>query len=85
VIDSGYAKLKVFNPRIGMDALQICPISQANADQRKGRAGRTGPGIGFRLYSDANYRQDMLENNIPEVLKINNFIFCNFRKGFFKK
>ncbi|TMS13493.1 Pre-mRNA-splicing factor ATP-dependent RNA helicase PRP16 [Larimichthys crocea] len=44
VVDSGYCKLKVFNPRIGMDALQVYPISQANANQRSGRAGRTGPG-----------------------------------------
>ncbi|GFN95991.1 pre-mRNA-splicing factor ATP-dependent RNA helicase prp16-like [Plakobranchus ocellatus] len=44
VIDSGYCKLKVYNPKIGMDALQIFPISQANANQRSGRAGRTGPG-----------------------------------------
>lgn len=42
VIDSGYCKLKVFNPSIGMDALQVTPVSKANADQRKGRAGRTG-------------------------------------------
>lgn len=44
VVDSGYCKLKVYNPRIGMDALQITPISQANGNQRSGRAGRTGPG-----------------------------------------
>ncbi|CEJ04865.1 Putative Pre-mRNA-splicing factor ATP-dependent RNA helicase prp16 [Rhizopus microsporus] len=44
VIDTGYCKLKVYNPRIGMDALQVTPISQANANQRSGRAGRTGPG-----------------------------------------
>ena len=44
VVDAGYCKLKVFNPRIGMDALQVYPISQANASQRAGRAGRTGPG-----------------------------------------
>lgn len=44
VVDAGYSKLKVYNPKVGMDALQITPISQANADQRKGRAGRTGPG-----------------------------------------
>ncbi|POW09301.1 hypothetical protein PSHT_09202, partial [Puccinia striiformis] len=44
VIDSGFSKLKVYNPRVGMDALQITPISQANANQRSGRAGRTGSG-----------------------------------------
>jgi pre-mRNA-splicing factor ATP-dependent RNA helicase DHX38/PRP16 len=44
VVDTGYCKLKVYNPRIGMDALQVTPISQANANQRSGRAGRTGAG-----------------------------------------
>ncbi|KAF8895011.1 P-loop containing nucleoside triphosphate hydrolase protein [Gymnopilus junonius] len=44
VVDSGYSKLKVYNPKVGMDALQITPISQANANQRTGRAGRTGSG-----------------------------------------
>ena len=45
VIDSGFFKLKVYNPKIGMDALQLTPISQASARQRSGRAGRTGPGF----------------------------------------
>ena len=49
VIDCGYCKMKVFNPRIGMDALQIFPVSQANSNQRSGRAGRTGPGQCYRL------------------------------------
>ena len=48
VVDCGYSKLKVYNPRMGMDALQITPISQANANQRSGRAGRTGPGTAWR-------------------------------------
>ncbi|XP_016377075.1 pre-mRNA-splicing factor ATP-dependent RNA helicase PRP16-like [Sinocyclocheilus rhinocerous] len=51
VVDAGYCKLKVFNPRIGMDALQVYPISQANANQRAGRAGRTGPGQCYRNVS----------------------------------
>ncbi len=67
VIDGGFCKLKVYNPRIGMDALQITPISQANANQRSGRAGRTGPGVCFRLYTDVIYRNELLENNIPEI------------------
>ena len=67
VIDTGFCKLKVYNPKIGMDALQITPVSQANSNQRSGRAGRTGPGICYRLYTDSVYRSELLENNIPEI------------------
>lgn len=74
VIDTGFCKLKVYNPRIGMDALQITPISQANANQRAGRAGRTGPGSCYRLYSAAMFRNDLFENNIPEIQRTN---LCN--------
>lgn len=51
VVDAGYSKLKVYNPKVGMDALQITPISQANANQRTGRAGRTGNGSVIVRYS----------------------------------
>jgi pre-mRNA-splicing factor ATP-dependent RNA helicase DHX38/PRP16 len=71
VVDCGFCKLKVYNPRIGMDALQITPISQANANQRQGRAGRTGPGVCYRLYTDTIYREELLENNIPEIQRTN--------------
>jgi pre-mRNA-splicing factor ATP-dependent RNA helicase DHX38/PRP16 len=71
VIDTGYSKLKVFNPKIGMDALQVTPISQANANQRKGRAGRTGPGQCFRLYTENMYKYEMLVTNIPEIQRTN--------------
>ena len=50
VVDCGYCKLKVYNPRVGMDALHVTPVSRANAGQRAGRAGRTGPGFCYRLY-----------------------------------
>lgn len=53
VVDCGYSKLKVYNPKIGMDALQITPVSQANANQRAGRAGRTGPGHCYRLFTES--------------------------------
>jgi pre-mRNA-splicing factor ATP-dependent RNA helicase DHX38/PRP16 len=51
VVDAGYSKLKVYNPKVGMDALQITPVSQANANQRTGRAGRTGSGYVLVLFT----------------------------------
>ncbi|EFA81788.1 hypothetical protein PPL_05783 [Heterostelium album PN500] len=71
VIDTGYAKLKVYNPRVGMDALQVTPISKANANQRSGRAGRTGPGRAYRMYTEHSFKNDMLDNNIPEIQRTN--------------
>jgi pre-mRNA-splicing factor ATP-dependent RNA helicase DHX38/PRP16 len=71
VIDTGFCKLKVYNPKIGMDALQVTPISQANANQRSGRAGRTGPGVCFRLFTNEMFRGEMLENNVPEIQRTN--------------
>ncbi|KAK0086647.1 hypothetical protein PV325_002823 [Microctonus aethiopoides] len=71
VIDSGYCKLKVYNPRIGMDALQVYPVSRANADQRSGRAGRTGPGICYRLYTRRQYLDELLLTGVPEIQRTN--------------
>ena len=71
VIDSGYCKLKVYNPRIGMDALQVTPCSQANANQRAGRAGRTGPGYCYRLYTERQFVSELLVNQVPEIQRTN--------------
>jgi len=71
VIDSGYCKLKVYNPKIGMDSLSITPISQANSQQRAGRAGRTGPGECHRLYTETAFVSEMLETTIPEIQRTN--------------
>jgi len=71
VIDTGFCKLKVYNPRIGMDALQITPISQANANQRAGRAGRTGPGFAYRLFTEMQFNYEMLANTVPEIQRTN--------------
>lgn len=71
VVDAGYSKLKVYNPRVGMDSLQITPISQANANQRSGRAGRTGSGTAYRLYTDLAFREELFPNAIPEIQRTN--------------
>lgn len=71
VVDSGYCKLKVYNPRIGMDALQVYPVSRANADQRSGRAGRTGPGHCYRLYTRRQYLDELLLTGVPEIQRTN--------------
>lgn len=67
VVDSGFSKLKVYNPRMGMDTLQITPISQANANQRSGRAGRTGPGKAYRLFTEQAYKNELYLQTIPEI------------------
>lgn len=71
VVDAGYSKLKVYNPRMGMDTLQITPISQANSGQRSGRAGRTGPGKAYRLYTEKAYQDELYIQTIPEIQRTN--------------
>lgn len=71
VIDSGFCKLKVYNPKIGMDALLVTPVSKANANQRSGRAGRTGPGFCFRLYTERQFREELMEASVPEIQRTN--------------
>lgn len=71
VIDSGFCKLKMYNPRIGMDSLNVTPISQANANQRAGRAGRTGPGYAYRMYTETSYDDEMLSSTVPEIQRTN--------------
>lgn len=51
VIDSGFVKMRLFNPQNGMDSLSVLPISKASATQRAGRAGRTSSGKCLRLYT----------------------------------
>lgn len=71
VIDTGLSKVKVYNAKIGMDALTIAPVSQAAANQRAGRAGRTGPGVCFRLYPETTFHHDLLAAAIPEIQRTN--------------
>ncbi|KAK2740346.1 DEAH-box RNA helicase prp16 [Onygenales sp. PD_40] len=71
VVDAGFSKLKVYNPRMGMDTLQITPISQANASQRAGRAGRTGPGKSYHLYTELAFKNEFYIQTIPEIQRTN--------------
>lgn len=71
VIDPGFAKQKVYNPRIRVESLLVSPISRASAHQRAGRAGRTKPGKCFRLYTEASFGKDLQEQTYPEILRSN--------------
>lgn len=71
VVDPGFVKQKVFTPKTGMDSLVVTPISQAQGKQRAGRAGRTGPGKCYRLYTERAYRDEMLATNVPELQRTN--------------
>ncbi|XP_006454167.1 hypothetical protein AGABI2DRAFT_189464 [Agaricus bisporus var. bisporus H97] len=71
VVDPGFSKQNAYDPRLGMDSLVVMPISQAQARQRAGRAGRTGPGKCYRLYTEAAYRNEMLPNSIPDIQRTN--------------
>ncbi|KAF2835159.1 P-loop containing nucleoside triphosphate hydrolase protein [Patellaria atrata CBS 101060] len=69
VIDPGFAKENVYNPRTGMESLVVSPISRASANQRAGRAGRTGPGTCLRLYTRHAFYNEMEESTTPEILR----------------
>eukprot|EP01126_Amoeba_proteus_P049345 TRINITY_DN5769_c0_g1_i10.p1 TRINITY_DN5769_c0_g1~~TRINITY_DN5769_c0_g1_i10.p1 ORF type:complete len:704 (-),score=133.96 TRINITY_DN5769_c0_g1_i10:77-2188(-) len=70
VIDPGFAKQKVYNPRIRVESLLVSPISRASAQQRAGRAGRTQPGKCFRLYTEKAF-QELQPQTFPEILRSN--------------
>ena len=71
VVDPGFSKQKVYNPRIRVESLLVSPISKASAQQRAGRAGRTRPGKCFRLYTEAAFNKELIETTYPEILRSN--------------
>jgi pre-mRNA-splicing factor ATP-dependent RNA helicase DHX16 len=71
VIDPGFVKENIFNPRTGMESLVVTPCSRASAGQRAGRAGRVGPGKCFRLYTSQAYKNELDENTTPEIQRTN--------------
>ncbi|KAF2222855.1 ATP dependent RNA helicase [Elsinoe ampelina] len=70
VIDSGFVKLRAYNPDTGIETLTARPVSKAAATQRAGRAGRMKPGKCFRLYTEDDYKS-LDEASIPETRRSN--------------
>lgn len=66
VIDSGLMRVPRFSPRTGMTRLTTVPVSVASADQRRGRAGRLGPGVCYRLWTETEQRQ-LPPSSTPEI------------------
>lgn len=67
VVDSGLQRAPRFDPRTGLTRLATLPVSRASADQRRGRAGRLGPGICHRLWSQDTHTT-LAPHNRPEIL-----------------
>ena len=70
VVDTGTARISRYSSRSRIQRLPIEAVSQASADQRKGRCGRIGPGICVRLYDEADYKKRD-EYTQPEILRSN--------------
>lgn len=70
VIDTGYARISRYSYRSKVQRLPIEPISQASANQRKGRCGRVSDGICIRLYSEEDFLSRP-EFTDPEILRTN--------------
>ena len=70
VVDTGTARISRYSARLKVQRLPIEPISQASADQRKGRSGRTSPGIAIRLYDEEDFEARPRYTD-PEILRTN--------------
>ena len=68
VVDTGTARVKRYSQRSQLERLHVEPVSQAAADQRKGRCGRIGPGICYRLYDEAEFAARAAYTD-PELLR----------------
>jgi ATP-dependent helicase HrpB len=68
VVDSGFAREPRFDPASGLTRLETVRVSQASADQRRGRAGRTAPGVAYRLWPEAATK-GLAPRATPEILQ----------------
>lgn len=67
MVDTGRAKANLFDETSGVNRYEVRWISQASADQRAGRAGRTGPGQCYRLFSSAVFNDTFPKFSAPEI------------------
>ncbi|XP_056296860.1 probable ATP-dependent RNA helicase DHX40 isoform X3 [Pseudoliparis swirei] len=67
IIDSGFVKQLNHNSRVGMDILEVVPISKSEGEQRAGRAGRTSAGKCFRIYTKEFWEKSMPDYTVPEI------------------
>jgi len=68
VVDCGFSRVPRFDPRTGLTRLDTVRVSQDTADQRAGRAGRLGPGVCYRLWTEAEQR-NLRPHRTPEILE----------------
>ena len=71
MIDPGFSKQKVYNPRTRIESLLVMPISKESARQRAGRAGRTRPGKCFRLFTETAFVKELIPRTYPEIFRFN--------------
>nr|XP_014333766.1 PREDICTED: probable ATP-dependent RNA helicase DHX35 isoform X2 [Bos mutus] len=70
VIDCGFVKLRAYNPRTAIECLVVVPVSQASANQRAGRSGRSRSGKCYRLYTEEAFDQ-LPQSTVPEMQRSN--------------
>lgn len=69
VVDAGFARVLRHDPRHGIDRLELVRASRRSAEQRAGRAGRTGPGRALRLWTEEEHRA-LPESEVPEIRRV---------------
>src|SRR5262249_50060697 len=67
VIDAGLSRVRGYGPAVGLPRLETVRVSRASADQRRGRAGRTEPGVCYRLWAEPE-TQSLAPFAMPEIL-----------------
>lgn len=70
VVDCGRSKERVYDEETGVQQFTVSWISKASSGQRAGRAGRTGPGHCYRIFSSAVYERDFEQFSRPEILRM---------------